>query len=79
MKYSLERLPASDWGGDWKVLDRVEVNGTYGGTIHLKQAFAPFMMTGLAGSSGFILSAKAMEKVGGKFPGRYSGLLGPTS
>ena len=33
VKYSLERLPASDWGGDWKVLDRVEVTGTHGGTI----------------------------------------------
>jgi len=77
VKYSLERLPASDWGGDWKVLDQVEVTSTYGGTIHLKQAFAPFMMTGLAGSSGFILSAKAMEKVGGKFTVDIPATCGP--
>ena len=77
VKYSLERLPASDWSGDWTVMDRVEVTGTHSGTIHLKRAFAPFMMTGLAGSSGFILSAKAMEKVGGKFTVDIPATCGP--
>ena len=35
------------------------------------------MMTGLAGSSGFILSAKAMEKVGGKFTVDIPATCGP--
>ena len=77
VKYSLERLPGSDWGGDWTMLDRVEVTGTHSGVIHLKQAFAPFLMTGLAGSSAFILSRKAMEKVGGKFTVDIPATCGP--
>ncbi len=77
VKFSLERLPGSDWGGDWTMLDGVEVTGTHAGTIHLKQAFAPFMMTGLAGSTGFILSRKAVEKVGGKFTTEIPATCGP--
>ena len=34
-------------------MDRVEATGTDSGTIHLKQAFAPFMMSGVAGSKRF--------------------------
>ena len=77
VKFSLERLVGSDWSGDWTVMDRVEVTGTHSGTIHLKQAFAPFMMSGLSGSSGFILCKAAVEKVGGKFTVDIPATCGP--
>ena len=76
-QFSLERLPGSDWGGDWAMLEGVEVTGTHAGTIRLKQAFAPFLMTALAGSSGFILSRKAVEKAGGKFTTEIPATCGP--
>ncbi|MFO1038641.1 MAG: ABC transporter substrate-binding protein [Geminicoccaceae bacterium] len=77
VKYSFERLPGSDWGGDWAVLDKVEVTGPLTGSIKLKQAFAPFLMTALAGSSGFVLSKQAMEKAGGKFTVDIPATCGP--
>jgi len=71
VKYSFERIaePANEspYRDDWAVLDRVEVEGPYAGTIVLKEPFAPLWTISLVRGSGSILSKKAMEQVGGKF------------
>ena len=71
VKYSLERvidpalkaLNAPDMG----TLSYVEVTGRYSGIIVLKSPFAPFILVGLCGISGCILSEKGMRSVGGRY------------
>ncbi len=68
VKFSYERMIDPDlnavYASDWAALDHVEVTGTYTGTIYLKEASAPLWVTTLPGTSGFILSKKAVEELG---------------
>jgi peptide/nickel transport system substrate-binding protein len=52
---------------DWATLAGVEITGKYTGVIRLKSYFAPLMVSTLPGSSGFIVSKKAVEKYGLQF------------
>ena len=60
VKYSLERMKGTDWGGDFEALDHVEVTGPHSGTLVLNTEFAPFMMQ-LAVFASTILPEKAMK------------------
>lgn len=68
VKYSYERFidPELDapYKGDWAQLDRVEVTGTYIGTIYLKEPFAPLWFSALPVGAGVIVSKKAIEDKG---------------
>lgn len=68
VKYSYERMIDPElsavYAGDWAALDHVEVTGTYTGTIIMKEPFAPLWNTTLPGTSGYILSKKAVEEKG---------------
>lgn len=74
VKFSFERIAGltkptidSAYQGDWAALDRVEVTGTHTGVIHLKEPFAPFMLTTIPGNSGIIVSRAACEELGEDF------------
>ena len=45
--------------------------------VWVKKPFAPIWMTSLTGSSGTIVSKKAVEKVGGKFTTKPPAFSGP--
>lgn len=68
VKFSYERMidPKLNavYASDWVALDHVEVTGKYTGKIILKEASAPLWVTTLPGTSGFILSKKAVEEKG---------------
>lgn len=61
VKFSFERLPASDWGNRWATLDRVEVTGTHSGTIVLNAPFVAIWMVAIAYDSGYILPKSKVE------------------
>lgn len=65
VKFSYERIadPAmeSPYSGNWAALDHVEVTGTHSGVIVLKEFFAPLWTIALPGSSGYVVSKKAVE------------------
>lgn len=71
VKYSLERVidPAlkAPNAPDMGTLSHVELTGRYSGIIVLKSPFAAFILVGLCGASGSILSEKGMRSVGGRF------------
>lgn len=71
VKFSFERIAdpknESPYRDDWAVLDRVEVEGPYAGTIVLKEPFAPLWTISLVRGSGSIMSKKAVEAAGGRF------------
>ncbi|THB76801.1 MAG: peptide ABC transporter substrate-binding protein [Desulfobacteraceae bacterium] len=81
VKYSYERIadPAtkSAYKGDWELLETVEIKDKYTGVIVLKKPFAPVWMTSLSGSSGVVVSKKAMESVGGTFTTNPPACSGP--
>ncbi|MDQ2067637.1 ABC transporter substrate-binding protein [Xinfangfangia sp. CPCC 101601] len=81
VKFSFERIadPAtgSAYAGDWAVLKEVEVKDTLSGVIHLTGPFAPLWTTTLPGSSGLIVSRKALAEVGGKITTKPVGQSGP--
>jgi peptide/nickel transport system substrate-binding protein len=68
VKFSYERLIDPNlkavYASDWAALDHVEVTGKYTGKIILKDASAPLWVTTLPGTSGYILSKKAVEEKG---------------
>jgi len=68
VKYSYERYLDPDldppYRDDWAVLDRVEVLDKYSGKIILKEPFAPLWTSTMPGTSGWIVSKKAMEEMG---------------
>lgn len=61
VKFSFERLPASDWGNRWSTLDHVEVTDKYSGTIVLNSPFVAIWMVGIAYDSGYILPKSKVE------------------
>lgn len=74
VKFSFERIAGiqqkdlgSTVGPDWAPLVGVNVTGRYTGVIRLRYYFAPLMVSTLPGSSGFIVSKKAVEKYGKRF------------
>ena len=77
VKYSYERMIKSDWSGNFEQLEKVDVKDRLSGTIVLKQPFAPFWLTTMAHGVGCIVSAKAMEKAGGKFTTEFPATCGP--
>lgn len=68
VKYSYERFKdeelAASYADDWRVLDRVEVTGTYTGRIILTEPFAPLWVSTLPVSGGIIVSRAAIEDKG---------------
>lgn len=80
VKYSFERIAGiqpvypnakksevSTFEPDWVSLEQVKVTGKYTGEIRLKDAFAPLFRTTLPLSSGWIVSKKAVAKLGSKY------------
>ena len=74
VKFSFERIAGltkpkieSAYQGDWAALEGVEVTGTYTGVVHLKEPFAPLMLTTIPGNAGIIISRAAYEKLGEDF------------
>jgi len=74
VKFSFERIAGlttpkveSPYAGDWAALKEVKVTDTYSGVIVMKEAFAPLLRTTLPGSSGKVVSKKAVEKLGKKY------------
>lgn len=75
VKFSFERLAGlttpkikSPYVADWEQLQQVKVTGTYTGTIILKQPFAPLLYSTIPWPSGMIVSKRAVEERGKKFP-----------
>lgn len=81
VKFSFERIanPANEspYKDDWAVLDRVDVEEKYSGTIVLTEPFAPLWLTTLPNSSGIVLSKKAVESAGGRFETEPPATAGP--
>jgi len=81
VKFSFERiidpglssLNAPDMG----TLSHVDVHDRYAGTIVLHSPYAAFIPVAVAGSSGSILSRKAVTSVGGRFSARPPCCSGP--
>ncbi len=71
VKFSYERIagdPQSPYYGDWEALQEVRVEGKYEGTIILKRPFAPLMRSTLPVARGQILSRKAVQALGNRYP-----------
>jgi peptide/nickel transport system substrate-binding protein len=75
VKFSYERIAGltkpkleSPYVGDWASLEQVRVTGTHTGEIVLKEPFAPLMTTTLPLTSGYVLSRRAVEERGKKYP-----------
>jgi peptide/nickel transport system substrate-binding protein len=72
VKFSFERFKDEKlnaaYKGDWEALDKVEVTGKYSGVIVMKKPFAPLWVSTLPVTSGTVISKKAVEKLGEKYP-----------
>ena len=78
VKYSIERMPDTEWGGYWKWLKHVEIEDKYSGTIVLDYPFAPVMTESVCGWAGMILPKKGMEVLTDeKFTLEMPGTCGP--
>lgn len=77
VKYSFERMKTTDWSGNFDAMDRVDVTGTYTGTIVMNAPFSPFVMMTLASGPATILCAKAAPADGGKFTTEFPASCGP--
>ena len=64
VKYSVDRMKVSEWKDKAGVVERVDVTGTYEGTIVLNKPFAPLWLTYLADGTGSIVCKKAIEETG---------------
>lgn len=71
VKFSYERMIDPNWNAlnsvDMGPLSHVQVHDRYSGTIVLHSPYAAFIPIAVAGSSGAIMSRKAMDSVGGRF------------
>ena len=71
VKYSFERYLdeelASPIAGNWALLDRVDIEDKYTGTIVFNKPFSPVWWYVLPYASGGIVCKVAVEEVGGKF------------
>jgi peptide/nickel transport system substrate-binding protein len=81
VKYSYERIAdpktKSPYASDWSLMEKIEIIDKYKAVIVLSKPFAPMWMTSLPGSSGTILSKKAMMSVGEKFTTQPPACSGP--
>ncbi|MDB5665098.1 ABC transporter substrate-binding protein, partial [Cypionkella sp.] len=79
VKFSFERIAGSDsaWAYQFEKLDHVEVIDARSGIIHLKEAFAPFMVIALPYYGGNIICKAATEKVGGSYTTEAPAECGP--
>lgn len=79
VKYSFERMKGTDWSGNFDPMEKVEVTGTYSGTIVMNQPFTPFIMITLAAGPATIQSMKATEAKtgGGKYTTEIPATCGP--
>ena len=79
VKFSFERIAGSDsaWAYQFEKLDHVEVIDARSGIIHLKEAFAPFMVIALPYYGGHIICKAATEKVGGSYTTEAPAECGP--
>ncbi|MDZ4391781.1 ABC transporter substrate-binding protein [Cypionkella sp.] len=79
VKFSFERIAGSDsaWAYQFEKLDYVEVIDARSGIIHLKEAFAPFMVIALPYYGGNIICKAATEKVGGSYTTEAPAECGP--
>ena len=77
VKYSFERMKTTDWSGNFEAMERVDVTGTYTGTIVMNSPFSPFLMMTLASGPATILCAKAAPADGGKFTTEFPASCGP--
>jgi peptide/nickel transport system substrate-binding protein len=81
VKFSFERIidPAVNAinAPDMGTLSHVDVHDRYSGTIVLNSPYAAFIPVAVAGSSGSILSRKAVESVGGRFNVQPPACSGP--
>lgn len=69
VKFSFERIAGSEsaWAYQFEKLDFVEVVDARSGIIHLREAFAPFMVIALPYYGGNIVCKAAVEGVGGSY------------
>jgi peptide/nickel transport system substrate-binding protein len=81
VKFSFERLIDPGLNApnavDMGPLSHVDVHDRYSGTIVLHSPYAAFIPIAIAGSTGSILSRKAMASVGGRFNNRPPCCSGP--
>jgi peptide/nickel transport system substrate-binding protein len=81
VKFSFERFLDPDSiainAPDMGTLSHVEVHDRYSGTFVLHSPYAVFVTIGIAGSSGSIMSRKAVTSVGGRFSTRPPSCSGP--
>ncbi len=75
VKFSFERIAGitkpnihAVYQGDWSTLETVKVESKYAGTIILKKPFAPLLASTIPAMSGAIVSKKALQKLGKKYP-----------
>ncbi len=81
LKFSFERIVDPDLNAlnapDMGPLSHVDVHDRYSGTIVLHSPYAAFIPVALAGSTGSILSRKAVTRVGGRFSTQPPSCSGP--
>ncbi|MCB2094992.1 MAG: ABC transporter substrate-binding protein [Rhodobacteraceae bacterium] len=79
VKYSFERIAGSDsaWAYQFDQLDHVEIIDDRNGVLHLKEAYAPFMITALPYYAGHLVCQKAVEAAGGSFTNKAPAECGP--
>ncbi|QEX14994.1 ABC transporter substrate-binding protein [Hypericibacter terrae] len=78
VKFSFERMLASDWSSRWPTLDHVDVKDSHSGVIVLKTPFVATWLLGIASESGAILPKKLTEKLpDGKFTTEFPAQHGP--
>ena len=64
VKFSYERMKESEWSGKWDVLDHVEIQDAYRGTLVMNRPFAPIWLTALSRSTSAIVCKAAFEAKG---------------
>lgn len=78
VKFSFERMLASNWAPRWPTLDRVDVVDTYSGVIVLKSPFVATFLLAIAAEPGAILPKAAVEALpDAKFTTEYPAQFGP--
>jgi peptide/nickel transport system substrate-binding protein len=78
VKFSFERMIASDWSSRWPTLDHVDVKDAQSGVIVLKTPFVATWLLGIASESGSILPKALTEKLqDGKFTTEFPAQCGP--
>ena len=72
VKYSFERIAGINgedhsYSADWGALEAVKVDGTYEGTVVLKDTYAPLMTTTIPYYAGSIVSQRGAQELGKDF------------